>query len=189
MAQSLSVAKAAGVRAACVTTRAGKSACTNLRRIVSDGCAGRPLRLGSLLRSDVRGPRRFIARIASVPAAFDRQPRTPARFHHMLRVFKPSSPMNLGAWALSGYSLPVTLLATRQVMEADAKESSGAGANQNGTERVLSKLMEAPGMPFAFTMLSYPGVLLSTTSTPVWGPHRPRLRRERAHASAREFTC
>src|SRR6266568_3354322 len=25
---------------------------------------------------------------------------TPSRFHHMLRVFKPSSPMNLGSWAL-----------------------------------------------------------------------------------------
>src|SRR5215475_7083182 len=28
----------------------------------------------------------------------------PSRFHHMLRVFKPSSPMNLGSWALSAYS-------------------------------------------------------------------------------------
>src|SRR5204863_1094696 len=25
---------------------------------------------------------------------------TPQRFHHMLRIFKPSSPMNLGSWAL-----------------------------------------------------------------------------------------
>src|SRR5215217_3550815 len=24
----------------------------------------------------------------------------PERFHHMLRIFKPSSPMNLGSWAL-----------------------------------------------------------------------------------------
>jgi formate-dependent nitrite reductase membrane component NrfD len=26
----------------------------------------------------------------------------PSRFHHMLRVWKPSSPMSLGTWALSG---------------------------------------------------------------------------------------
>ena len=34
----------------------------------------------------------------------------PLRFHHMLRVFKPSSPMSLGTWCLSAYSLPLTLL-------------------------------------------------------------------------------
>jgi len=29
----------------------------------------------------------------------------PARFHHMLRVFKPSSPMSFGTWTLSAYGL------------------------------------------------------------------------------------
>src|SRR4051794_26974191 len=28
----------------------------------------------------------------------------PKRFHHMLRVFKPESPMNFGAWALTTFS-------------------------------------------------------------------------------------
>src|SRR5260370_42209769 len=28
----------------------------------------------------------------------------PIRFHHMLRVFKPSSPMSLGTWCLTIYS-------------------------------------------------------------------------------------
>src|SRR5437764_297947 len=28
----------------------------------------------------------------------------PKRFHHMLRVFKPSSPMSLGTWTIMGYS-------------------------------------------------------------------------------------
>ncbi len=28
----------------------------------------------------------------------------PERFHHMLRIFKPLSPMNLGAWALTAFS-------------------------------------------------------------------------------------
>src|SRR4051812_9878091 len=35
---------------------------------------------------------------------------SPSRFHHMLRVFKPLSPMSLGTWFLTAYSLPVTLL-------------------------------------------------------------------------------
>ena len=34
----------------------------------------------------------------------------PLRFHHMLRVFKPSSPMSLGTWSLTVYSLPLTLI-------------------------------------------------------------------------------
>src|SRR5256885_5928587 len=28
----------------------------------------------------------------------------PERFHHMLRIFKPLSPMNLGAWTLTGFT-------------------------------------------------------------------------------------
>src|ERR1700751_6476819 len=31
----------------------------------------------------------------------------PLRFHHMLRVFKPRSPMSVGTWCLSIYSLPL----------------------------------------------------------------------------------
>jgi len=28
----------------------------------------------------------------------------PSRFHHMLRVFRPTSPMNMGVWILSSVS-------------------------------------------------------------------------------------
>ncbi len=37
----------------------------------------------------------------------------PLRFHHMLRVFKPSSPMSLGTWCLTIYSLPLTVIVAR----------------------------------------------------------------------------
>ena len=30
------------------------------------------------------------------------------RFHHMLRVFKPHSPMSVGTWCLTIFSLPLT---------------------------------------------------------------------------------
>src|SRR5947209_19979916 len=33
----------------------------------------------------------------------------PRRFHHMLRLFKPSSPMSFGTWCLTIYSLPLTV--------------------------------------------------------------------------------
>ena len=75
----------------------------------------------------------------------------PERFHHMLRIFKRTSPMNHGAWALSGYGA-IAALATGLELLGDKG-------------RRLSALL---GAPFAFTMVSYPGVLLSTTSIPVW---------------------
>ncbi|MGI8654917.1 MAG: NrfD/PsrC family molybdoenzyme membrane anchor subunit [Pyrinomonadaceae bacterium] len=93
----------------------------------------------------------------------------PERFHHMLRVWKPSSPMNLGAWALTGYSVPVMINAARQL--------TGDLFPQHETLKRASRLLPAPlvaasGIPFALTMTSYPGVLLSTTSTPVWTKSR-----------------
>src|SRR5277367_3342035 len=35
----------------------------------------------------------------------------PLRFHHMLRVFKPRSPMSVGTWCLVIFSLPLTAAA------------------------------------------------------------------------------
>lgn len=94
----------------------------------------------------------------------------PERFHHMLRVFKPSSPMNTGAWALAAYSLPVGLLALKQWTGAASPGSSSALTR---TSRLLPAAPIAlAGLPIALTMISYPGVLLSTTSTPVWARTR-----------------
>lgn len=88
----------------------------------------------------------------------------PERFHHMLRVFKPTSPMNTGAWALTAYSLPVALLAGREM----AVDGLLPEALQNLGQSLPAKFVEAVGLPCALTMISYPGVLLSTTSTPIW---------------------
>ena len=93
----------------------------------------------------------------------------PTRFQHMLRVFKPSSPMNTGAWALTGFSLPVGLLAVKQFSAQMLRRSSWLSkAGRVLPARVLGVL----GLPFTFTMISYPGVLLSTTSTPIWARTR-----------------
>src|ERR1700733_2072679 len=35
----------------------------------------------------------------------------PLRFHHMLRTFKPGSPMSVGTWCLTIFSLPLTAAA------------------------------------------------------------------------------
>jgi formate-dependent nitrite reductase membrane component NrfD len=93
----------------------------------------------------------------------------PSRFHHMLRVFKPSSPMNIGTWALTSYSLPLTLLA--------AKQAASDLRLLDGPLKLIGKLapsrsLDVIGIPLALTMMSYPGVLLSTTSTPLWAKSR-----------------
>ncbi len=89
----------------------------------------------------------------------------PSRFHHMMRVFKPSSPMNLGAWTLLAYSIPVSLLSARALI-TDGSENSTVAA------LVPEKTLSLAGIPLALIMTSYPGVLLSTTSTPVWSRSR-----------------
>ena len=75
----------------------------------------------------------------------------PKRFHHMLRVFKPASPMNLGSWALAAYSGVVALAVV-------------GGRLPVRTTVVL----DAAGIPLALLMAGYTGVLLSATATPVW---------------------
>src|SRR6516164_436800 len=42
----------------------------------------------------------------------------PLRFHHMLRIFKPTSPMSLGTWCLTVYSLPLTVAAALSLLSA-----------------------------------------------------------------------
>jgi hypothetical protein len=77
----------------------------------------------------------------------------PLRFHHMLRVFKPSSPMSLGTWCLTAYSLPLTGLAALAVL--------GWGGPVRTALVVLA-------IPFAFGSAAYKGVLFSTTAQPGW---------------------
>jgi formate-dependent nitrite reductase membrane component NrfD len=81
----------------------------------------------------------------------------PERFHHMMRIFKPSSPMNMGAWALTGFSGPVAILALTQFASL---------------RWVPTRAVSLAGLPFAFFMMAYPGVLLATTSIPVWARAR-----------------
>jgi formate-dependent nitrite reductase membrane component NrfD len=78
----------------------------------------------------------------------------PSRFLNMLRVFRPTSPMNLGSWVLTGFSSAVGLAAVAP-FEALA---DGAGIAAGALGLVLS---------------GYTGVLVSQTVVPVWQrPHR-----------------
>jgi Polysulphide reductase, NrfD len=87
----------------------------------------------------------------------------PLRFHHMLRVFKPSSPMSLGTWSLTVYSLPLTLIVAieaAQVLHLLPTESTALEWVRRSA--VVFGLL--PG----FGSLAYKGVLFSTCSQPGW---------------------
>jgi Ni/Fe-hydrogenase subunit HybB-like protein len=84
----------------------------------------------------------------------------PSRFHHMLRVWKPSSPMSLGTWALTGYSMPLTLL----VLLAFLPDGQAT--------RAVRPVLLVIGLALAVTVAVYKGVLFSTTAQRGWGDAR-----------------
>ena len=95
----------------------------------------------------------------------------PERFHHMLRVAKPTSPMSVGTWILTAY---------------------GPGGRRGGAERAGAAAVAAhlagppaaagsparPGSrrrPLAPAVASYTAVLLSHTAVPAWHEVRDEL--------------
>ena len=81
----------------------------------------------------------------------------PLRFHHMLRTFKPGSPMSVGTWCLTIFSLPLTAAAALSLL-------AELGWNFEWA-RMLAVVV---GLLPAFGSAAYKGVLLSTNAEPGW---------------------
>ena len=80
----------------------------------------------------------------------------PLRFYNMLRVFKPRSPMNMGAWALTVFG---------------GQAAAAVGADLAG-ERRIAKGVGAVNALVGGYLGSYAGVLLAATAVPVWARSR-----------------
>jgi hypothetical protein len=83
----------------------------------------------------------------------------PERFLNMLRVFKPQSPMSVGAWTLSLFG-------------------SASAAAVIGEELGLKRIGDAAAFVAALSgvvMATYTGVLLGATAVPVWAAHARTL--------------
>src|SRR3712207_8061149 len=80
----------------------------------------------------------------------------PERFVNMLRIFKPRSPMSMGAWCLSLFG---GLL------------SGAVGADLLGRKREARVLGGATAVTGGY-LGSYTGVLLATTAVPLWARSR-----------------
>lgn len=121
----------------------------------------------------------YLGLVAIIPAPFilTFDLGMPQRFLHMLWVekpvttigqsaitfmsfhVKPYSPMNLGAWALLGFSLCAFITSLTIYLE-DAKR----GRNLSGLRKVFGTI----GIFMAFFLAAYPGQLLSATARPLW---------------------
>lgn len=125
-----------------------------------------PGRLGPVRRA---GTYVAAAALAPCPPLLIADLGRPERFHHMLRIFKRTSAMSIGSWSLVAYSIPVGLLAARQLADDVLPEGSRLGRLASALPR---RLIGAAGIPPALMMLGYPGVLLATTANPLWSRSR-----------------
>lgn len=91
----------------------------------------------------------------------------PARFHHMLRIFKVTSPLSVGTWILTTFGVVSGVLGAKQAAEDDViirRESK------------LGRMLHAvPSGPLAVLhgvlglgLGGYTGVLLAVTAVPLW---------------------
>jgi formate-dependent nitrite reductase membrane component NrfD len=108
----------------------------------------------------------YLAAAATVPCAplLVADLGRPERFHHMLRIFKPLSPMNLGAWALTAFS---ALSVARAI--AHSAETGLLRGGLGALARLIPKaLVELTGTISGLVLAGYSGVLLASTNVPLW---------------------
>src|SRR5262249_10670109 len=80
----------------------------------------------------------------------------PWRFHHMMRVFKPRSPMSVGVWSLNAYAAILTAVVVLSLLPG--------GRVVEGVRLVAVVLGLGPALASAV----YKGVLLSTSAQAGW---------------------
>ncbi|MFJ6197909.1 NrfD/PsrC family molybdoenzyme membrane anchor subunit [Micromonospora sp. NPDC092111] len=97
----------------------------------------------------------------------------PARFHHMLRVAKPTSPMSVGTWILSAFGPAAGLAAVAEGAHLLPERGLFGLAR-----RLLPPAGQVAGLAAAATapaLATYTGVLLAGTAVPSWHEAYPEL--------------
>jgi hypothetical protein len=111
----------------------------------------------------------FAALLASVGFLIDDLGR-PERFHHMLRVAKPTSPMSVGTWILTAFGPGVGAAAVWELLPARWRSAWPA--------RLLRGVSRGLGLTSAATapgVATYTAALLSQTAVPGWNEVRGEL--------------
>jgi formate-dependent nitrite reductase membrane component NrfD len=90
----------------------------------------------------------------------------PKRFHHMLRIFKPTSPMNLGTWTMTSF---VGMVMANSLREwAKDRGLARRGPVSTVIDETVMLTIDAAGVPLGIMLAGYTGVLLSCTANPLW---------------------
>jgi formate-dependent nitrite reductase membrane component NrfD len=92
----------------------------------------------------------------------------PSRFHHMLRVAKPTSPMSVGSWLLTAFAAPLGIAAMSEVPAVVPPPLRGV-VDRLARPSGLAAAAVAPGIA------TYTAVLLSDTAVPSWHAAYPEL--------------
>ncbi|GAA4892809.1 NrfD/PsrC family molybdoenzyme membrane anchor subunit [Actinomycetospora straminea] len=90
----------------------------------------------------------------------------PSRFLHMLRVFKPTSPLSVGTWILSPFATFAAATAAAEVVEPSLRRRGA-----HGLARVVRRAGNASGAASAVigpALGTYTAVLFSNTAVPTW---------------------
>jgi formate-dependent nitrite reductase membrane component NrfD len=130
------------------------------------GLAGASATLAATARrrgNDVLAQRALLLALAGLsisPVLLVRDLGRPARFHHMLRVLKVTSPMSVGTWVLSA-----TGLAT----------SVAAGCELLGVMPRLRTVTEVAAGALGPVLSTYTAVLIADTAVPAWHEARFEL--------------
>ena len=95
----------------------------------------------------------------------------PARFLHMLRRFRITSPMSVGTWGLTTFGVISTLAAGLQFLD---DRSSRKGERPTALPRTVGDGLSLLAGLSGFFVAGYTGVLLAATAVPLWSK-RPAL--------------
>ncbi|MEV4617491.1 NrfD/PsrC family molybdoenzyme membrane anchor subunit [Asanoa sp. NPDC049573] len=97
----------------------------------------------------------------------------PSRFHHMLRVAKPTSPMSVGTWVFSAFGAAAGVAAVAEAAPWLPRDGVvGLAARALPAAGRAGGLAAAAAAP---ALATYTAVLLSDTATPAWHEAYPRL--------------
>jgi formate-dependent nitrite reductase membrane component NrfD len=90
----------------------------------------------------------------------------PERFYNMLRIVKWRSPMSMGTWALTGFSMLTGLVAASQAAKDGLLGRDNVIARMMGA--IPTRLLSILALPFGYFVGAYTGVLIGATSVPMW---------------------
>ena len=95
----------------------------------------------------------------------------PHLFINMLRIFKPPSPMSMGAWILAAFG--VCVVPALIAFELHALHTFTGGLDQ--FLRIVAGLLIFGSAFFGMFLATYTGVLIGATAIPAWFLHRVLL--------------